>query len=152
MAIKVTVVSLSPVVFPDLGGRTLPPGTVDYNLQDEFTYDQIACSPSFFNHLSIGNITAKDIAGNAITTTTIHTGFPWSQKLYDLVVSGGSTYTHPQLVASDTWVIVHNLGRFPSVMIVDSAGTVVIGDIEYDSANQITLTFMAPFAGKAYLN
>ncbi len=63
-----------------------------------------------------------------------------------------TTYTHNQGVPSPTWVITHNLGRFPSVSVVDSAGTVQIGDIIYDTANQVTVSFTASFAGKAYLN
>lgn len=62
------------------------------------------------------------------------------------------TYTHVQSVASSTWVITHNLGKFPSVMVIDSSGNVVVGEITYNSNNQITIQFSAPFAGKAYLN
>ena len=36
-----------------------------------------------------------------------------------------STYVHEQSVASATWTAVHNLGSFPSVTVVDSAGTEV---------------------------
>ena len=62
------------------------------------------------------------------------------------------TYVHNQIASSTTWAIDHNLGKRPSVMIVDSAGSVVIGDISYTSDNQITLSFSAPFSGSAYLN
>ena len=67
-------------------------------------------------------------------------------------ISGMSTYTHTQSSSSDTWAITHNLGRFPSVEVVDSAGSVVIGDIRYIDENNITINFSAPFTGKAYLN
>ncbi len=63
-----------------------------------------------------------------------------------------ATYVHNQISASTTWTILHNLSKFPSVSVVDTAETVVIGEIKYDSLNQITLTFSAAFAGKAYLN
>ena len=66
--------------------------------------------------------------------------------------STSETYTHVQSVASSTWVITHNLGKFPSVMVIDSSGNVVVGEITYNSNNQITIQFSAPFAGKAYLN
>jgi len=62
------------------------------------------------------------------------------------------TYTHTQSVASDTWVIEHNLGKHPSVVVIDSAGSVIISDVQYDSAYQVTVTFSASFSGKAYLN
>ena len=61
-------------------------------------------------------------------------------------------YIHTQGVASITWVVTHNLNKRPSVMVVDSADTVVIGQVQYNSDNQITLTFSGSFSGKAYFN
>lgn len=63
-----------------------------------------------------------------------------------------TTFTHNQNSASATWNITHNLNCFPSVMVVDSAGSVVYGNIEYLDANSLRLTFVASFGGKAYLN
>ena len=64
----------------------------------------------------------------------------------------GTTYTHNQMTPSDTWVAIHSLNKFPSVMVVDSAGTVIDPDIRYDSSIQITIIFGSPTSGKAYLN
>ena len=50
------------------------------------------------------------------------------------------------------WEINHNLGKFPSVSIVDSAGTVVIGDVSHTDINNLTISFASGFAGTAYLN
>lgn len=66
--------------------------------------------------------------------------------------SGVATYIHKQSEASSKWTIEHNLGRNPSVTIVDSAGTEVYGDVQYVNDNVITVSFSAPFGGKAYLN
>ena len=61
-------------------------------------------------------------------------------------------YTHDQITPSTTWVITHNLGRwYPDVQILDSANSIVIGDISHQSANQLTITFSAAFAGKAFV-
>lgn len=60
-------------------------------------------------------------------------------------------YTYTQGSPSDTWVITHNLGGYPTVTIVDSANTVVIGTVEYNSTSQVTVSFSAPFSGTAYL-
>lgn len=60
-------------------------------------------------------------------------------------------YVHSQPTSSPVWTISHSLGGRPSVTIVDSAGTVVIGEIQYDSDTQITVTFTAAFSGFAYL-
>ena len=72
-------------------------------------------------------------------------------------IIGDITYTHNQSSTSDTWTITHNLNRFPSVTVIDSTNTVVIGTIVYNSANQLTITFFEgrsalAFQGKAYLN
>jgi hypothetical protein len=63
-----------------------------------------------------------------------------------------ATYVHVQAQASSSWVIVHGLSTFPSVTVVDSAGTVVVGNVRYDSEDQVTVLFSAAFGGKAYLN
>lgn len=65
---------------------------------------------------------------------------------------GSSTYIHHQTVASGVWTIEHDLDRYPSVTVVDSAGSVVIGDVQYINRNEIILTFQGAFSGTAYLN
>jgi hypothetical protein len=62
------------------------------------------------------------------------------------------TYIHNQNQASQTWIINHNLGQYPSVVVIDSAGSAIISDVQYDSEYQVTVRFSAAFAGKAYLN
>lgn len=62
------------------------------------------------------------------------------------------TFVYDQNSPCDEWVIVHNLGRFPSVSVIDSAGTVVVGEIKYLDKNRIVCSFSAPFIGTAYLN
>lgn len=64
----------------------------------------------------------------------------------------GASYRHPQVVPSAEWVVNHMLGRFPAVVVVDSAGESVEGEVYYDSPNVVRLIFCAPFGGEAYLN
>lgn len=66
--------------------------------------------------------------------------------------TGDLTYVFNQGVPSTTWNITHNLGKFPSVTIVDSSGRVVIGDVTHVNNDQLTVTFNSAFSGKAYLN
>ena len=61
-------------------------------------------------------------------------------------------FVYNQNTTSLSWSIQHDLNKFPSVTVVDSAGTVVIGEINYIDANNLTLTFSAAFSGVAYLN
>lgn len=63
-----------------------------------------------------------------------------------------STFTHNQLSPEKEWNVVHNLNRFPTVTVVDSGGSVVLGDVQYIDENQIKIVFTTSFSGKAYLN
>ena len=66
--------------------------------------------------------------------------------------TGDLSFTYVQGVASTTWNIQHNLGKFPSITVIDTANTVVTGEYTYNDINNVTLTFSAAFAGTAYLN
>lgn len=65
---------------------------------------------------------------------------------------GDKHYVHKQETSSDTWEVIHGLGKEPAVTVVDSAGTEVIGEVEYVSLNKCILRFQAPFSGKAIFN
>lgn len=69
-----------------------------------------------------------------------------------VAVSGDKTFRHVQGTASDTWTVVHGLEKFPAVFVVDSAGTMVDGAVEYVDQNTAVLTFSAPFSGEAFFN
>lgn len=60
-------------------------------------------------------------------------------------------FVFDQGTPSDTWVINHMLSRYPQVTVVDSAGTQVEGGVEYNDTDTITITFSAPFSGRAFL-
>ena len=64
----------------------------------------------------------------------------------------GANYVHQQMVPAATWLVQHNLNRFPSVTVVDSAGTVVIGVVTYATPDSVSIEFSAAFSGSAYLN
>lgn len=60
-------------------------------------------------------------------------------------------FTFNQASAASSWDITHTLDGFPSVTVVDSAGTVVVGTVSYNSTSSVTVSFESAFAGKAYL-
>ena len=70
--------------------------------------------------------------------------------------SAPQAYIHDQSSASATWTVVHNLGYYPNVTVVDSAGTKVVGSIDYTGLNTLEIRFTTsggvptPFGGKAY--
>lgn len=61
-------------------------------------------------------------------------------------------YIHNQQTSEIEWQVTHNLDKFPSVSVVDSANDEVIGEVSYINSNSLTIKFTAPFSGKAYLN
>lgn len=61
-------------------------------------------------------------------------------------------YIHPQSTPDNVWTITHNLGLLPQVTIMNSAGQVVEGDINYISNDVVELTFVAQFSGIAILS
>jgi hypothetical protein len=61
-------------------------------------------------------------------------------------------FVYNQLAPASTWTITHNLGKFPSVSVADSARSWVVGNVDYIDVNTLTITFSSAFAGMAYLN
>lgn len=87
------------------------------------------------------------------------TGITGSSNIWSFIGNLGiannsvvTSYTHNQSTPSDTWIVTHNLGFHPNVIIVDSANSVVIGGTTYNSLNQLTLYFATGFSGIAYLS
>lgn len=68
------------------------------------------------------------------------------------VANALSTFIFEQAIASDTWIVKHNLNRYPSIFTVDSAGTQFMTEIHYDSPNQLTVSLNGATTGKVYLN
>ena len=112
----------------------------------------------------LGNATPLSISNTEVTSTVdleasgfkTPTGTSSEFLMADGSVSSGGSgdlhYTHNQTSAQTTWTITHNLGKFPSVTVVDSARSVVVGEVNMNTINQIEITFTAAFSGKAYLN
>lgn len=65
---------------------------------------------------------------------------------------GDKHYRHVQSVPEAVWLVTHGLDKRPAVTVVDSSGTVVIGDVVYISDNAVTLYFKNAFSGQAYFN
>ena len=63
-----------------------------------------------------------------------------------------ANFVHSQGSASAQWVVDHNLNKKCAVTVVDSAGTVIIGQVTYNTDNRATLDFEAAFSGKAFFN
>lgn len=62
------------------------------------------------------------------------------------------TFVYEQGIASDEWVINHNLNKRPSINLVDSSGKEFEAERNYTSNNQVIIKLGSATTGKAYLN
>lgn len=69
----------------------------------------------------------------------------------DLTNKPALSFSHP-FTNSASVVVTHNLNRYPSVTVVDTAGDEVIGNVKYDSLNQLTVTFSSATGGTVFCN
>ena len=71
---------------------------------------------------------------NGVFTHIVSNGNITANKYYGFAIypelSADKHFTFVQSTAAATWNITHNLGKFPSVSIVDSGNTIVHGDID----------------------
>lgn len=70
----------------------------------------------------------------------------------ELKILEDQTYVFTQARASAVWNVNHNLNKFPAVVVVDSANSIVVGEITYIDFNNITVSFSGAFSGKCYCN
>jgi len=77
---------------------------------------------------------------------------PASNEITIASLNDDANFVFTQGIPSATWNITHHLGKFPSVSVVDTADQLMYGDTEYLNEDSLTITFSAPFSGKAYLN
>ena len=101
------------------------------------------------------NGTQYELVRNKVTgfTSSDNITYPTTLAVITLVNEYGDKYVrYTQNTPSNIWIIDHYMGKRPSVVITDSAGTTVEGQITYNSINQLTVEFSVAFSGYAELN
>lgn len=95
----------------------------------------------------IGGIQSKSsLSGRVASAATLSGTFGAGN------IIGDKSYIYIQGTASAVWRVTHNLGKYPSVTVVDSADNVIVGEVQYISPNEIMISFVGAFSGKVYLN
>jgi hypothetical protein len=112
---------------------------------------------SVFGHYTIDSYTVNGDFYTLNLTNKKGEGVLTAGLFYDFAVftlssQGTPTFIYEQAIPATVWNINHNLGKFPSVTVIDTGNTVVTGQYTYTDNNNVTLNFSAGFAGKAYLN
>jgi hypothetical protein len=88
-------------------------------------------------------------------TLTVKTQAPPATGEVTVSVSSASapmTFVYTQVSAATTWDIVHNLGYYPNVTVVDSGNNSLETDVQYISATELKVLLSAATSGKAYLS
>ena len=112
---------------------------------------------STFGHFTIDSYTPNGNFYTLALTNKKGEGALVQDTFYDFAVftlstQGVPTFIFNQGVPATTWNVQHNLGKFPSITVIDTGNTVVNGEYTYVDNNNVTLKFSAAFAGIAYLN
>ena len=136
----------------------------EYLLNSDIMISQMN-APSIFGHYKISTYSVDSNNPNLYNINLNHIGSNGSltnDYYYDIFnftlasASQDKTFVFTQGVPAVTWTIQHNLGKFPSVSVVDTASTIngqlYYGDVKYIDSNNLTVTFASQFSGKAYLN
>lgn len=76
----------------------------------------------------------------------------WREVLNIKESVNDKNYVHDQFTPTDIWDIPHPLNKKVSVMITDTAGTVMEGEIIINDGSLVTIKFNSPFSGEAILN
>jgi hypothetical protein len=134
-------------------------GIIIYEVKDQDTTAFGSCLASI-QLIKAPNIDTGD-PGTRLTSQTFQ--YSVVEDLWDdtavastnelsILLARKSTYIATQNTPAITWTLTHSLDKYPSVTVVDSAGSVVYGDIQYISRDVIEVTFSGAFSGTAYLN
>jgi hypothetical protein len=112
---------------------------------------------SLFGHFTIDSYTLNGTAYTLNLTNLFGNGVLDLDKFYDFAVftlssQGAPTFVFTQGIPATTWNIQHNLGKFPSVSVINNNNVIINGEVTYIDNNNVQLNFSAGFSGKAYLN
>ncbi len=103
------------------------------------------------NRLSPGPVIKATISQEAVRLDTL--GVPGPEGPSGPVgPAGGEAFVFVHTESEETtWTIHHNLGVYPNVYVIDTAGTHCEGAVENLDENSLTITFSSNFAGQARL-
>jgi len=113
-------------------------------------------NPDNFGAYTLDSATVLASDNNFYTLALFNTGGAGNivyEQFYVMTSKKGDlSFVYTQTNAAAEWVVTHNLGKRPSVTIVTATDATVIGEVTYNSANQLTINLSSANAGKAYLN
>jgi len=100
------------------------------------------------------SVITRVLPGNGIALSSTGIDEGTGDVTINVVPNSTSTvqqYVHTQDTLSDTWVITHNLGTYPEVMLIDIDGHRTYGELHYISGLVIEVRFTTAQIGLAAL-
>ena len=107
-----------------------------------------------FGTISVEVATNQGTAGLTAYQIAINNGFEGTEAEWLASLqgpAGADVFVYTQSVPATVWTINHNLGSYPNVYVLDTAGDECEGDVDNPTVNQTVITFSAAFAGTARL-
>ena len=131
-------------------------------LTTEFLGKEIIIADTLIpNNYGVYNVTSVTVdAGNnnfydLVLSYKSGNGTLTDGQFYSIILFAGAqdlSFEFAQASAATTWTVNHNLGKFPSVTIKLSDGTVGQAAITHTNKNTLTISFSADTSGIAYMN
>lgn len=126
------------------------------NIEDNATQDQSDQEIEAAYNSQVSQATTDELSNG--TETEVRRFSPANIKTMIDEHANSVQYVHNQSLASTTWTINHNLGKFPAVSIKFSSSDEVYSNVgafagvTYTNENSITINLAAAESGFAYLN
>ena len=120
--------------------------TVNFNNFGIFTCSDVSqVSSTDYYTLTLSASTTQGNLENDVT-------YAISYYSIDTTADKNHVHTVTEAEAASSWSITHNLGKYPSVTIVNSSGVEVYAQVTHNSTSALTISFVGNQFGKAYIN
>lgn len=67
-------------------------------------------------------------------------------------ITSDKTYTHTQILPDISWVVIHDLNKYPNVTILDSNNKKIDAEVKYIDLNNLMINFEEALTGKVICN
>lgn len=122
-----------------VGGMSLWQTSTEYSVGEFIYYDRTS---------TLGDANFSNGIYVCITThTSDASSFNADQANWKVL---NSSFEHVQPVGSTDWQVDHELGRYPVVMVVNTSGDMIEGQIDHSTTNRLFVRFNNAQTGRAY--
>lgn len=133
------------------GADTIKFGSYSYTVDSGTTIINVPVSGTNSVKIPLGITSLETRVGNIEDDYLTKEEADDTYATKDEIKDGDKNYVHTQGVASDTWIIVHNLNKYPSVTLSIN-GHECFADVEFIDTNNVKVHLASAASGVAYCN